>query len=55
MFSIFLKSKIWKNLTIDYKTLESYLSILEQSYITIFKTLLQELRKAKKIYFLDTD
>ncbi|MEM3713432.1 MAG: ATP-binding protein [Nitrososphaeria archaeon] len=52
-------SSLMKEIGIDYKTLESYLSILLNTYIISFvspfyRNLVTELRKAKKVYFIDT-
>ena len=46
-------------LGIDFKTLLNYLSILRQTYVIdlvppFFRNLITELRKSKKLYFLDT-
>jgi len=51
-------SSIMRELKMDYKTVENYLSILSNTYIIsqvspFHKTLTTELKKAKKIYFND--
>ena len=52
-------SSLMREIGMDYKTLESYLSILVNTYIIslispLHKNLITELRKAKKVYFIDT-
>jgi predicted AAA+ superfamily ATPase len=52
-------SSLMREIGMDYKTLESYLSILANTYIIslispFHKNLITELRKAKKVYFIDT-
>ena len=51
-------SSLMKELRLDYKTAENYLSILVDTYLISFlspfyKSLVTELRKARKIYFRD--
>jgi predicted AAA+ superfamily ATPase len=48
-----------RELGIDFRTLQSYLSLLRQSYMIdllppFFRNLITELRKSRKFYFLDT-
>ena len=48
-----------RELGIDFRTLLSYLSLLQQTYVIellppFFRNLVTELRKSKKLYFLDT-
>ncbi|MEM2136738.1 MAG: ATP-binding protein, partial [Candidatus Methanomethylicia archaeon] len=57
--SIIELSSIIREVGMDYKTLENYLSILINTYIIsptppFHKSLTTELRKAKKVYFIDT-
>ena len=52
-------SSITSDLKIDYKTVENYLNILINTYILrlippFHKNLVRELKKSKKIYFVDT-
>ncbi|MEM5773232.1 MAG: ATP-binding protein [Candidatus Aenigmatarchaeota archaeon] len=52
-------SSIMREFKIDFKTLEYYLTILKSTYIIdlippFYKNLSTELKKAKKIYFIDT-
>lgn len=52
-------SSLMREIGMDYKTLENYLSILINTYIIslvppFYKNLVTELRKAKKVYFVDT-
>jgi len=57
--SIFEYSSIMREFHVDYRTLENYLSILINTFIVslippFHKNLVTELKKAKKIYFIDT-
>jgi len=57
--SMFEISSIMRELHMDFKTIENYLSVLSNTYIVsllspYFKNLTTELKKAKKIYFNDT-
>jgi predicted AAA+ superfamily ATPase len=52
-------ASVCHELGMDFKTLSSYLSILKQTYVIdllppFFRNLVTELRKANKLYFLDT-
>lgn len=52
-------SSIMRDLSIDYKTIENYLSIMANTYIIsqvspFHKNLITELKKSKKVYFNDT-
>ncbi|KYK29044.1 hypothetical protein AYK20_06230 [Thermoplasmatales archaeon SG8-52-1] len=56
--SIFEISSIMRELHMDFKTIENYLSVLSNTYILslltpYYKNLTTELKKAKKIYFND--
>jgi predicted AAA+ superfamily ATPase len=56
--SIIEFSSISKDLKIDYKTIEKYISILTNTYIIslispFYKNLSTELKKSKKVYFID--
>lgn len=57
--SIFEISSIMRELHMDFKTIENYLSVLSNTYIVsllspYYKNLTTELKKTKKIYFNDT-
>ncbi|OYT28602.1 hypothetical protein B6U98_04410 [Thermoplasmatales archaeon ex4572_165] len=57
--SIFEISSIMRELHMDFKTIENYLSVLSNTYIISFlppyhKNLTTELKKAKKVYYNDT-
>jgi len=57
--SIFEISSIMRELHMDFKTIENYLSVLSNTYIIsllspYYKNLSTELKKTKKIYFNDT-
>ena len=57
--SIFEISSIMRELHMDFKTIENYLSVLSNTYIIsllspYYKNLTTELKKTKKIYFNDT-
>jgi predicted AAA+ superfamily ATPase len=57
--SIFEISSIMRELHMDFKTIENYLSVLSNTYIMsllspYYKNLTTELKKTKKIYFNDT-
>jgi predicted AAA+ superfamily ATPase len=56
--SIIEISSIMNELKMDYRTVESYISILENTYVIslvspFYKNLATELKKAKKAYFID--
>ncbi|MEM4367611.1 MAG: ATP-binding protein [Candidatus Aenigmatarchaeota archaeon] len=57
--SIIEMSSIMRELKMDYKTLENYLSTLNFTYIihlvsSFYKNISNEIRKSKKLYFVDT-
>ena len=57
--SIFEFSSVMRDLHMDFRTIENYLSILSSTYIVrtlspYHKNLSTELRKSKKVYFYDT-
>ncbi|MEM3503547.1 MAG: ATP-binding protein [Nitrososphaeria archaeon] len=57
--SILELSSIMREIGMDYRTLDNYISILLNTYIIslvppYYKNLVTELRKAKKVYFTDT-
>ncbi|KUO42020.1 MAG: hypothetical protein APU95_00665 [Hadesarchaea archaeon YNP_N21] len=57
--SLLNHADVCHELGIDFKTLLNYLSILRQTYVIellppFFRNLITELRKSKKLYFLDT-
>lgn len=59
MSSLLELSSLISSVRMDYKTLENYLSILINTYVIylvppFYKNLITELRKSKKIYFIDT-